>query len=296
MAKNVQAKARFAYIILLANILVYGVGLSRLITEGPEGPTNYFLSLAEVNEAVEQGEYFRCSNVPHLFSPVADSIQRPCFFDLIFNLHWNADNKSNQARVSAAQEYNCNDIPVHVIHLCRRPHRLDLICCDLRQSQSLMLAKATLLPGWIAEQSRIPFPHASDATFCSQDCDGQFLARQLHTSGHQQLCLAHDCTRGWGRAWKLCLSDHLLACWCGWDCAVLPADWHADRWSLQWHLWTHWWATQTVRTGRYFDTRHQRLVMHRDMRSSKILEAFTWTKLALLYLMPIALALTREQA
>lgn len=53
-----QAKARFAYIIMLANILVYGIGLSRL-TEGPEGPMNYFLSLAEVNEAVEAGEYFR---------------------------------------------------------------------------------------------------------------------------------------------------------------------------------------------------------------------------------------------
>lgn len=43
----------------MANIAVYGVGLSRLVTEGQEGPMNYFLSLAEVNEAVEAGEYFR---------------------------------------------------------------------------------------------------------------------------------------------------------------------------------------------------------------------------------------------
>ena len=57
--QTLQVKPRFAYFILAANIVVYAVGLSRLFTEGPEGPTNYFLSLAEVNEAIEAGEYYR---------------------------------------------------------------------------------------------------------------------------------------------------------------------------------------------------------------------------------------------
>ena len=43
---------------------MYAVGLSRLFTEGPEGPTNYFLSLAEVNEAIEVGEYYRSDPAP----------------------------------------------------------------------------------------------------------------------------------------------------------------------------------------------------------------------------------------
>ena len=56
-----QVQPRFAYLILVANLLVYGIGLSRLFTEGPEGPTDYFLSLAEVDSAIEGGEYFRSS-------------------------------------------------------------------------------------------------------------------------------------------------------------------------------------------------------------------------------------------
>ena len=41
------------------NLLVYGAGLSILFTEGFDSEQTYFFSLAKVNEAVAEGEYYR---------------------------------------------------------------------------------------------------------------------------------------------------------------------------------------------------------------------------------------------
>ena len=60
-----QAEPTFAYLMLLTNIMVYAIGLTRL-AQGPEGTMDYFLSLAEVNELVEAGEYYRCPPPPGL--------------------------------------------------------------------------------------------------------------------------------------------------------------------------------------------------------------------------------------
>jgi len=66
---------------LLANLVVYGAGLTRL-AQGPGGTMDYFLSLAEVNEAVEAGEYYRSASHIHSRQKKATeivSIMLTCF-------------------------------------------------------------------------------------------------------------------------------------------------------------------------------------------------------------------------
>lgn len=38
---------------------VYAIGLSFIFSEGQDGPTDFFLSLANVDDAIEAGEYYR---------------------------------------------------------------------------------------------------------------------------------------------------------------------------------------------------------------------------------------------
>ncbi len=54
-----QVVPRLSYVMLGLNLLVYGTGLSILFTEGFDSEQSYFFSLAKVNEAVAEGEYYR---------------------------------------------------------------------------------------------------------------------------------------------------------------------------------------------------------------------------------------------
>ena len=55
-----QAKPLFSYLLLALNVLVYAAGLGFRFLEGEDGPTDYFLALANVNDGIEAGEYYRC--------------------------------------------------------------------------------------------------------------------------------------------------------------------------------------------------------------------------------------------
>ena len=54
-----QVVPRLSYIMLALNLLVYGTGLGILFFEGFDNEQTYFFSLAKVNEAVADGEYYR---------------------------------------------------------------------------------------------------------------------------------------------------------------------------------------------------------------------------------------------
>ena len=59
-----QVVPRLSYVMLGLNLLVYGTGLGILFLEGFDNEQTYFFSLAKVNEAVAEGEYYRCAWTP----------------------------------------------------------------------------------------------------------------------------------------------------------------------------------------------------------------------------------------
>lgn len=59
MLCELQVVPRLSYIMLALNLLVYGTGLGILFFEGFDNEQTYFFSLAKVNEAVAEGEYYR---------------------------------------------------------------------------------------------------------------------------------------------------------------------------------------------------------------------------------------------
>ena len=54
-----QVPARFAYGILLANVLMYALGLLLGLLKGSKAAEHFFLTFCQINERINEGEFYR---------------------------------------------------------------------------------------------------------------------------------------------------------------------------------------------------------------------------------------------
>ena len=80
-----QVPARLAYGILLANVLMYMLGLLTGLLRGPKAAEHFFLSFCQINERIMTGEYYRCASAPPAAPPPAHRRAPVC---LLLGLVW----------------------------------------------------------------------------------------------------------------------------------------------------------------------------------------------------------------